>query len=571
MTENPMVLKPALLEDLNALKAAAPVWTQKLMVEIVPYLEACKERVMDVAERWVNDSAEAKGLAEDAPQRGEEWTAGPWAILKHLNAYIHTLNALSQGESPFKHQPVRTTVSGQVAVQAFPGDNWDKLLLNGYSAEVWQQEGVTEENLHDHIGERFHREVDPKVSLILGAGNINSIPALDALYKLIAEGEVCLIKLNPINHYLKEHMDYIFAPLVEEGFLRTVNGGGSVGAALCQHADIDTIHITGSAYTHDRIVFGDGEDGEERRSNNDPLNTRPISSELGGVGPTMVVPGPWTSTDIVFQAEHLITQKLHNAGCNCIASQILVLPDEWEGTDQLLSAIRDTLPRVLGRPAYYNGSEQKIAQFKEAYPNAEVVCEDPTFLFIDGLDAEAQEFCFREEIFGQVWGVVRIPGPDPETFLKNAVTFSNEKLYGTLGCQMVIHPWTQSKHKDAFEQAIADLRYGTIGVNAWSGVGFLIPNAMWGAFPGHPLNDVQSGIGVVHNGYLFDKPEKTVVYAPFQPFPRTLAIGQLHMSPKPMWFVTHSKGAIAGKYLTEFEATRNVTLIPPLFWAALTG
>ncbi|TNE49025.1 MAG: aldehyde dehydrogenase family protein [Deltaproteobacteria bacterium] len=571
MTENPTVLLPAMQDDMKALREAAPVWTGKLMADIVPYLEACKERVMDVAEAWVNDAAQAKGLPEGSPLRGEEWTSGPWAVLAHLNAYIHTLSSLAQGDNPFEGQPIRTTANGRTAVRVFPAHHWDQLLLNGYSAEVWQQSDVNQDNLLDNIAERFYSTVEPKVSLILGAGNINSIPALDALYKLIAEGEVCLIKLNPINHYLKAHFDHIFAPFIEEGFIRIVNGGGSVGATLCQHDGIDTIHITGSAYTHDLIVFGTGEEGAERKADNNPLNPRPISSELGGVGPTLVVPGPWNSTDIVFQAEHLITQKLHNAGCNCIASQVLVLPDEWEGTDRLLHAIRDTLPRVLGRPAYYTGSEKRIAEFQEAYPNAEVHSTDPTFLLIDNLDPEADEFCFREEAFGQVWGIVRLPGADPASFLANAVTFANEKLYGTLGCQMVIHPSTQSQYKDAFEQALADLNYGTIGVNAWSGVGFLIPNAMWGAFPGHPLNDVQSGIGVVHNGYLFDKPEKTVVYAPFQMFPRTVARGQLHLSPKPMWLVTHSKGERAGKYLTEFEATRNIALVPPLFWAALTG
>jgi aldehyde dehydrogenase (NAD(P)+) len=42
-------------------------------------------------------------------------------------------------------------------------------------------------------------------------------------------------------------------------------------------------------------------------------------------------------------------------------------------------------------------------------------------------------------------------------------------------------------------RAIADLRYGTIAVNAWTGGGHLTATASWGAYPGRTLNDVQSG------------------------------------------------------------------------------
>ena len=42
-------------------------------------------------------------------------------------------------------------------------------------------------------------------------------------------------------------------------------------------------------------------------------------------------------------------------------------------------------------------------------------------------------------------------------------------------------------------RAIADLRYGTIAVNAWTGDGHLTATAPWGAYPGRTFNDVQSG------------------------------------------------------------------------------
>ena len=82
------------------------------------------------------------------------------------------------------------------------------------------------------------------------------------------------------------------------------------------------------------------------------------------------------------------------------------------------------------------------------------------------------------------------------------------------------------------DQAIADLRYGTIAVNAWTGVGYLTARATWGAFPGHSTTDIQSGRGVVHNALLFERPQKSVVRGPFRPAPRSLAHGELALSPR---------------------------------------
>jgi hypothetical protein len=78
-----------------------------------------------------------------------------------------------------------------------------------------------------------------------------------------------------------------------------------------------------------------------------------------------------------------------------------------------------------------------------------------------------------------------------------------------------------------FDRAFAALRYGGIGINAWAGAAFLLPRAAWGAYPAHTYTDVQSGIGVVHNALMFDKPLKTVVSAPFRPFPRSVRHGEL--------------------------------------------
>ncbi|MFD0331315.1 hypothetical protein ACFQZC_32180 [Streptacidiphilus monticola] len=102
-------------------------------------------------------------------------------------------------------------------------------------------------------------------------------------------------------------------------------------------------------------------------------------------------------------------------------------------------------------------------------------------------------------------GVLELPG-GPREFLDAAVETANTELLGTLGVNVLAHPATIAALGRTFDEAVARLRYGTIAVNAWTGLGYLTPTATWGAFPGHTLQDVQSGIGVVHNAVLLDSP-----------------------------------------------------------------
>src|SRR5258706_16454463 len=149
--------------------------------------------------------------------------------------------------------------------------------------------------------------------------------------------------MNPVNEYLGPLLEEAFQPLADAGFFRMAYGGGDVGAWLSDHPLVEEIHVTGSARTHDAIVFGTGPEGEMRKKKDEPKNPRRLTSELGNVSPTIVVPGPWTAADLQFQAENIATQKMHNAGFNCIAAQVLVLPAAWNQSQALVDAVKSTL------------------------------------------------------------------------------------------------------------------------------------------------------------------------------------------------------------------------------------
>ena len=78
---------------------------------------------------------------------------------------------------------------------------------------------------------------------------------------------------------------------------------------------------------------------------------------------------------------------------------------------------------------------------------------------------------------------------------------------------------------DAVERAIADLRYGSIGFNVWHGVAFALGSTTWGAYPGHPRTDIQSGCGWWERGHV--RPAREVGRA-----------GPFRSRPKPPWFAT---------------------------------
>jgi aldehyde dehydrogenase (NAD(P)+) len=542
-----------------ALRAHADAWARLGLAGKIRHLRAMRARTVETASDWVDAATRAKGIAR-TPLAGEEWLAGPYAWLTALDRMTATLSGIARnGRPPIPERAIRTRPDGQVIVDVFPVDRADTILLNGVTAEIWMQPEVTRATLFANVASSYERREPPgTVTLVLGAGNVASIPPLDVLYALYAHGSVVMLKLNPVNAYLEPVFARIFSSLIDEGYVRIADGGADVGAYLCEHPGIDAIHLTGGERTHDAIVFGGGAEGDARKRAGTPALAKPVTSELGNVTPVIAVPGPWNEPDLAFQAAHVATMKLHNAGANCIAAQVLVVPDAWDCTPPFLDAVRKALGRAPQRPSYYPGSAERVHGAEYAHPSAErvnVPVDGVHRLFVGGLDpADANEPLFRSEAFGPVLAQTALPGDDAAAYLRNAIAFCNDRLRGTLGCSILIHPRTIRELGSTFEDLIAELRYGCVAINTWPGVGYSLATASWGAYPGNTLADVGSGIGVVHNAYLFDKPQMSVVRAPFAPFPRSLGDGERTLLPTPPWFVTHRHAGAAGRKLFAYAA-----------------
>ena len=547
-------------------------WARLPLSTKIYLLDDLRRRVGSVAASWVEAAASAKLIDPGSRLLGEEWTSGPYAVASAAGAIAETLRRVEAGVPVLSGIDVRPVTDDQVAVRVFPVSKDDRLLLSGHTADVWMQPGSSADDVRQSAA-RFYQQTDPAgaVAVVLGAGNLSSIPALDLLTEMFTHGSVVALKLSPVNDYLAEFFEEVLEGFIQGGFVRLVRGGTPEGMYLTRHPLVDRVHVTGSGRTHDAIVYGTGPDGAARKNADDPVTDITVNAELGGVGPTIVVPGEWSDADLRYQAEHIVSQKLHNHGFNCVACQILILPESWQHSDALLDEIRAVFGELDSRGAYFPGADARQRQAVAAHPDAEILTDGiaPVTL-ITGLDPqETDDVCFTTEFFGAVLGVVKISGDDVPAFLENAVAFVNATLDGNLGANIIIHPATAKAHHSDFESAIKSLEYGTVAVNSWVGVAYAMTRATWGAFPGNTRTNIRSGNGIVHNALMLEGVERTVVRGPFAPFPRTIRQGVWHTEPLPPHFVTNRNAARIGEQLTEFAVTQSWKPIPGLLAAAL--
>lgn len=542
--EPPAQIPPTSLEEcdkkVTRLASRKDDWTKVGIVERIGYLRKCLDGTMAVVEGWVRDGCKLKGIPAGDKLEGEEWISGPMTTVRNIRLLIGALEAGGQPTPP----SITERPDGRKVARVFPASIQDKLMFGGFTADVWIEAGKPASQ------GAIYREPKKggKVALVLGAGNVSSIAPMDVLYKLYAENEVVILKMNPVNAHVGPHLEKAFASLIDDGFLAIVYGGAQVGAYLAEHPKVDTLHVTGSDKTYDAIVWGsDPAEQKQRKAEHKPKNTRPFTAELGCVTPVLVVPGPWTDDDIEFQARQVAGMVAQNASFNCNAAKVLVTAKGWSRQKDFLDRVRAVMARTPARKAYYPGAESRWKGFMDKYPQAKVVGEKRDgvipWTVIPDVPPEKGEYALENEAFCGVLAETALDATDAREFLDKAVKFANERCWGTLSMVLLIHPATAKAYPKELEDAIAALKYGGIGVNCWAAINYGLVVTTWGAYPGHPTDNIQSGNGVVHNTYLFDHAERSVVRAPFR------------IRPTPVWFADHKNLAEVGRKLTEYEAS----------------
>ena len=522
-------------------------------------LRACISRLLYEAPAWVDEGARAR-----AADPGEEWLVGPIPTIRMFRLLAESLDGVAANGKPKLGRGVRRRSDGRLEISLFPASGIDAVTFMGFTGYALMAAGVDEAGARDRQAAFYGRhDPDGGVSVILGAGNVSSIPPMDVATKMFIEGSVCVLKMNPVNEWVGPFLERALQPLVSRGYLRIVYGGADVGSHLAYHPLVHDLHITGSDRTHDLIVFGPpGPEHERRRREHDPLLRIPISSELGNVSPVAVVPYEYSGKELWFMARNVVSMVVNNGSFNCNAAKMLVTAAGWPQRDRFLDLVASGLTEAPTRRAYYPGAFDRyraLTAGRSVETFGQGTDEKLKWTLIRGLDASRDEALFRTEPFCGILSETSVGSPDPVEFLSAATRFMNDTLWGSLNAMLFVHPKLErdATVAAAVDRAIVDLRYGTVGINHWPAIGYVWGATPWGGHPSATLNDIQSGIGWVHNTFMLDGVDKTVVRGP------------LMVWPYPTWFFDNRKGTAVGPALAGMEANPSWLKLPGLLARSL--
>ena len=520
-------------------------------VQLASMLEETISNIKEVAFFWATICSDNKGTTK-TPAEGEEWLGGPFASVLATQYYIKSLtNDDDLVEKKYN--------SEENSYKVFPNNFTERITFPFIDAKVIFNKSMSFDDINKYRGFSKRYDIDPSITLVLGAGNFSSIPYLDVLYHLITRKSVILLKLNPVNEYLKPVFEKVFQNFIERGYIIVTTGNIDESKYMANHPGINHIHLTGSDKTFEDIVYGRELTDKERKSKSlSKINNKPITSELGNVTPIIIHPGKWSTSDIKYQARKIVTAKLNNNGFNCIAAQVVVLPDGWGQTDTLIKFVKHYMSKAKERKAYYPESIERLEKLEKdkGYERVNALsCVTPHLT----REIKAYSKFEIDEVWSSTIYFKKIEYTSIEDFANKAIDYCNDELWGNLGVSVIIKDHDRKFNKHITNLYIDKLNYGTVAINEWAAIGYIIPQLPWGGFPGNRDNDIQSGQSVVHNSMLFESPLKGVVNTKFR-------ISRLI---DPPWFVTNKKARRLFRNLTYYQINNSNINFLKLIFAAL--
>ena len=520
-------------------------------VQLASMLEETISNIKEVSFFWATICSDNKGTTK-TPAEGEEWLGGPFASVLATQYYIKSLT----NDDDLKEKKYN---SEENSYKVFPNNFTERITFPFIDAKVIFNKSMSFDDINKYRGFSKRYDIDPSITLVLGAGNFSSIPYLDVLYHLITRKSVILLKLNPVNEYLKPVFEKVFQNFIERGYIIVTTGNIDESKYMATHPGINHIHLTGSDKTFEDIVYGRELTDKERKAKSlSKINNKPITSELGNVTPIIIHPGKWSTSDIKYQARKIVTAKLNNNGFNCIAAQVVVLPDGWGQTDTLIKFVKHYMSKAKERKAYYPESIERLEKLEKdkGYERVNSLsCVTPHLT----REIKAYSKFEIDEVWSSTIYFKKIEYTSIEDFANKAIDYCNDELWGNLGVSVIIKDHDRKFNKHITNLYIEKLNYGTVAVNEWAAIGYIIPQLPWGGFPGNRDNDIQSGQSVVHNSMLFESPLKGVVNTKFR-------ISRLI---DPPWFVTNKKARRLFRNLTYYQINNSNINFLKLIFAAL--
>jgi len=224
------------------------------------------------------------------------------------------------------------------------------------------------------------------------------------------------------------------------------------------------------------------------------------------------------------------------------------MDDKWHQKDEFLHLLQNTWQSLELPVAYYPGSRDRWTKYQQQYPNATLweskqprtiedrqlkppmmnakrgdrqatvlplLCVDLTIDLStpQGQKDAQKQYAFQVEPFCPVVTFVTIANKQNslKDYMETAVTLCNGYIYGSLSCSMSVPPAVEND--PAVQSAIANLMYGCIGINLWTGLAYQFS---WGGHAAkESLEHVESGLGRIGNYLYLPHLQKSVVKAPF--------------------------------------------------------
>ena len=414
-------------------------------------------------------------------------------ISNNVNGAIDLYKALKAGKpfTPAAGKPVK--VSGD-------NDLWDVPVCPNTAKEM-----VFYATRKDKLRVKGEpKQVGPydkptKLVAILGAGNYSS--AVEVVKAIFFDNCVAVHKPHPLNAQVDEVWARIFKPLVAAKALAFCTH--DQGPSITTDARVDVIYFTGGVETAKAIMKG---------------TKAPLICESGGVNPTLVVPGEWTDAQLTHHAQQLVTAGKINGGHVCARPQLIVTSKNWPQRDKFLEELEKAAQETTyAAGSYYPTAADVMERFAKQYPTAKrIQPENAThgkhadFLLIT--DDSPDGYATKNEAFCQVVAEVALDTtPDATDFLRKAVEYANKKVHGSLCAGILIDDKTRQANEDAYQTAVTDLEYGSIGVNLLPVHVFFSQYLIWGVKEeedyGKPL---VSGNGNFGNAFGFQNVQKSI-------------------------------------------------------------
>ena len=501
---------------------------------------------------WISIASENKGYTKKQSQ-GEDWVSGPFSTILAIEYYIKYLN----GEAELNERNFNTSDN---SYHVFPNNFIERLTFPFVNAKVLFNKNLDFNTISTYRGfANRYKSKTPKITLVLGAGNVSSIPLLDSFFHMLAHKSTIYLKLNPVNEYLLPVFEQILMPFIDKGYLVISKGDMQASQYLCDHETFNHIHLTGSNFTYEQIVYKKILNDKERKTKTlKKLNKTPITTELGNVTPFIIHPGSWTKSEIKYQARKIVTAKLNNSGFNCIAAQVVIMPKGWRHGSTLKKYINKYLKKIGDTSPYYPGSTNLLEDLK-LNSNYEQIndasCKTPFLVS----NIESQPDYKTNEVWSSVLYFKELDHTDANDYVSKAVSYVNDELWGNLGASVLFKDHNKKRNSKYLNRYIDELHYGTVAINEWSAIAYVIPTMPWGGYPGNPDYDIQSGQGFVHNAYLLESPLKGIVQTKFR----------LSRLIDPPWFITNKKSHRIFKNLTYYQASKSKLNLFKLIFSTL--